>query len=367
MPDPKPKYVFLLPWPLAPGGGVNNVILGLSRAMHGRYSPVVVVTGWNRPPSGQIWMNLLPFELPLRNVAGFVIGFLPRLVRLRAITRRAVAVNPHFAHTEILPLVVLRKLRLCPKLILSVHGADMSDPLKASGWKRALYTWIFSSADLVVACSNALAATVRQVSPAANVVCAWNAALPPPEISGQRPMQSPYVVCVAAFVKKKGHDVLLQAFLRIARERPELRLVLIGGEGPERQAVVSTIDTLGLAQVVDLMVNVPHDEVWWWVRHAECLVLPSREEPFGIALLEAALVRTPVVATRVGGVPEFLTDGVHGLLCEPDRADQIADAILATLSDSVAAGKRTQAFYVRACEFTWDRTLERYRSEAGLP
>jgi len=367
MPDSKPKYVFLLPWPLAPGGGVNHVLLGLSDAMHGRYSPVVVVTGWNRPPSGQIWLKLPAFQLPLRNVAGFVIRFVPSLVRLRAITRRAVAVNPHFADTEILPLVVLRKLRLCPKLILSVHGADMSDPLNASGWKRALYAWIFSSADLVVACSNALAVSVRQVSPTAKVVCAWNAAPLPPKIPDQRPIESPYVVCVAAFVKKKGHDVLLQAFLRIARERPGLRLVLIGGEGPERQAVVSTIDTLGLAQVVDLMVDVPHDEVWGWVRHAECLVLPSRAEGFPLALLEAALVRTPVVATRVGGVPEFLTDKVHGLLCEPDRPDQIADAILATLSDSMAAGKRAQALDVRARELTWDRTLERYRSEAGLP
>jgi glycosyltransferase involved in cell wall biosynthesis len=107
--------------------------------------------------------------------------------------------------------------------------------------------------------------------------------------------------------------------------------------------------------------------VWRWISHAECLILPSRDEPFGIVLLEAALANTPVVATRVGGVPEFLTDKVHGLLCEPDRPDEMAQAVLTTLADRATTGARTRSFHEQAKGFTWQRAFARYRVKAGLP
>jgi glycosyltransferase involved in cell wall biosynthesis len=345
---------------------VNSVVVGLSEAMRSRYAPYVVITGWEQPPPDHHWLRLPVPAGSFRSALGFAIRLVPNLLRLRRIIRGAVAVNPHFASLEILPLAVLRALRLSPTLVLSVHGADITLALQESGWKRSLSAWIFSSADLVVACSHALAAEVFLLSPKAKVAAVWNGVVPR-VVDSRRPEAAPYIVCVAAFVKKKGHDVLLSAYRRIAQERPDLRLVLIGGEGPERPAVASTVGRLGLGDKVDVMVNLPNDEVWRWIAHAECFVLPSREEPFGIVLLEAAHTRTPVVATRVGGVPEFVTDGVHGLLCEPDQPEQLAEAVLATLADRAGAERRAHAFYDRAQEFTWSRAFERYRSKANLP
>jgi glycosyltransferase involved in cell wall biosynthesis len=343
------------------------VVLGLSEAMRSRYDPVVIVTAWAPPPPGQLWLKLPVPQLPVRHALGFAASFLPNLLRLRTLTRQAIAVNPHFVGLEILPLVLLRVFRLCPKLILSVHGADIAGPLTSSAWKRAVFAWMLSSADLVVACSHALAQTVRRVSPKARVVAVWNAASSPGTISHVRPIDPAYIVCVAGFVKKKGHDTLLAAFRIILHERPQLQLVLIGRDGPEQKTVAAAIHAQDLTGHVHIMVNISHEEVWRWVQHAECLVLPSREEPFGIALLEAALTRTPVVATRVDGVPEFLTDRVHGLLCDPDRPDQIAEAVLHTLTDRGTAGDRVHAFYERARDLTWARAFARYRSKAGLP
>jgi len=359
--------VFLLPWVLAPGSGVNTVVLGLARAMQERYEAVFVITGWDPPPPGQMWLKLPGLSAGHRNMLGFLARLGPNLRRLRRATRGAVAVNPHFVGLELLPLSLLRWLRLCPKVILSVHGADIAEAVKSSGWTRTLFTWMLSSADLVVACSHALAEQVKRFSPGANVVAVWNAvtATPDSPLAGQ--VNGPYVICVAHFVAKKAHDVLLHAFSRIEKERSDLRLVLIGGAGPERQEIISLIHSLGLGGKVDVMVNVPHREVVGWIAHAECLVLPSREEPFGIVLLEAALVRVPVVATRVGGVPEFVSDKIHGLLCEPDRPDDIAQAVLTTLSDRASTQKRTQAFYEHAQRFTWERAFARYRSKAALP
>ena len=361
------KYVFLLPWVLAPGSGVNAVVLGLAAAMRERYDPVFVITGWEASPPGQIRLTLPLPAVGLRRKLGYLARLGPNLVRLRRITRGAVGVNPHFVGLELLPLVLLRRLRLCPKLILSVHGADMSEAASSPGWTRALFAWMLSSADLVVACSHDLAAQVRLFSPRARVVAVWNAVADRPEAPSGRPIEARYVICVAHFVTKKAHDVLLRAFQLVAKERSELRLVLIGGEGPERHAVMSLVDSLGLGGKVDVMVNVPHGEAWRWISHAECLILPSRDEPFGIVLLEAAVARTPVVATRVGGVPEFVSDKIHGLLCEPDRPDEIARAVLTTLSDRASTVERTRSFHEHAQQFTWQRAFARYRSKAELP
>ena len=367
MPASRGRYVFLLPWVLAPGSGVNAVVFGLASAMREHYEPVFVITGWDPPPPGQMWLKLPGFVAGRRNMLGFFARMGPNLRRLRRATRGAVAVNPHFVGLELLPLMLLRLLRLCPKVILSVHGADIAEAVKSSGWTRTLFTWMLSSADLVVACSHALAEQVKRFSPAANVVAVWNAVTASPDSPLSRQVDGRYVICVAHFVAKKAQDVLLRAFPLIEKERSDLRLVLIGGDGPERQVVMSLIHSLGLGGKVDVMVDVSHRKALSWIAHAECLILPSREEPFGIVLLEAALARVPVVATRVGGVPEFVNDKIHGLLCEPDRPDEIAQAVLTTLSDRASTQRRTRAFYEHAQRFTWERAFARYRSKAALP
>ena len=281
--------------------------------------------------------------------------------------RGAVAANPHFFGPEILPLIVLRKLGLAPRLILSVHGADVTQALQSGGIGRKLYSWIYKTADVVVACSHALASDVRRVSPQANVRAVWNGISTPPQSLPETPLQSPYIVSVAGFVKKKGHDVLLEAFGQLANTFPDLKLVLIGGDGPERANIAEQIERMGLQAKVETIVDLPHDQVWKWVQHAECFVLASREEPFGIAILEAALVHTPVVATAVGGVPEFLTDKIHGLTCPPEQPAELAAALTETLDDKASAHRRADNFYQHARQFTWQAAWEQYQSAAGLP
>jgi glycosyltransferase involved in cell wall biosynthesis len=364
---PKKRYLMLSPWPVTPGSGVNGVILGLAEAMKDSYEPVIVVTGWTPPSSGQLWLKMPLFSLPVRNAIGFFVLFLPNMLRLQSLARGAVAVNPHFVGLELLPLLALRALRLCPRVILSVHGADINEAARASGLKAVLYRCMFRAADVVVACSNALAREVRQISPKANVVSVWNAVRWPEGVSRQRPMESRYVVCVAGFVRKKAHDILLPAFQRILCRYTDLRLVLIGNDGPERAAVSALVRALHLSDSVLMMHDVEHQEVLRWILHAECLVLPSRDEPFGIALLEAGALGTPVVATRVGGVPEFVTDGVCGILCDSDNPDQIARAVSYLLENREQAMSLSRAFKLRVRELTWSRSFAEYQEKAICP
>src|SRR5690606_22637136 len=69
------------------------------------------------------------------------------------------------------------------------------------------------------------------------------------------------------------------------------------------------------------------DGVWPLMNAATLVVIPSREEGFGMTALEAAVMARPVVAAAVGGLPEALAHGAHGLLVPPERVDALADAI----------------------------------------
>ena len=71
-----------------------------------------------------------------------------------------------------------------------------------------------------------------------------------------------------------------------------------------------------------------------WLSAADLFLLPSSQESFGMAALEAMACDVPVVASRVGGLPEVINDGEHGFLCAPDRADEMADRVIALLADT---------------------------------
>ena len=86
------------------------------------------------------------------------------------------------------------------------------------------------------------------------------------------------------------------------------------------------------------------------------LVLPSYEEPFGTVLAEAMAVGTPVVATRVGGLPEVVDDGVTGRLVEPGAPDRLAEAVLDVLAHRAEMGDAARE---RAARFNTADYVER--------
>jgi len=363
----KPKYVLLAPWTVKAGAGVNSVILGLQEAMRQDCESAIVITDWN-PPSlpGQSWVRCRLPHLPLTNLLGFLLFFLPTTWRLNKVLRGAAVVNPHYPGPALLPLVLLRRIGSLRKLIVSVHGSDVVYATRASRLEKALYRMIFASADAVVACSQSLCRDVQSVSPEAKTICVPNGIPKPPDKLGVRPIPGAYLVSVAAFTENKGHAVLIDAFLQVSKTYPDLKLVLIGGDGPNRKVIQAKVAELGLADRVRLLVNVPHDDVWSWIGHAECFVHAAWREAFGIAILEAGLLETPVVATAVDGVAEYLISGVNSLTCEPGKDKQMASAILDVLGDRLSAERRARKLHQTATQYTWQRAWEKYKLAAGL-
>ena len=90
------------------------------------------------------------------------------------------------------------------------------------------------------------------------------------------------------------------------------------GDGPVRAAIEQRVADYGLTGDV-VFAGEQHDLVPW-LSVADLFLLPSAQESFGLAALEAMACEVPVVASRVGGLPEIIEDGVTGFLCPPERS-----------------------------------------------
>jgi glycosyltransferase involved in cell wall biosynthesis len=150
---------------------------------------------------------------------------------------------------------------------------------------------------------------------------------------------------------RKGPLDLVRAAPAIRRGAPGARLVVVGDD-PYRSDPAYTSAVLGSPEIEHYPWS---DNAPGLMRHLDVLVLPSHQEPFGTVLAEAMAVGTPVVATRVGGLPEVVRDGVTGRLVAPGRPDQLAAAVLDVLAHREQMGA---AAAEHAARFHADRYAE---------
>lgn len=150
----------------------------------------------------------------------------------------------------------------------------------------------------------------------------------------------------------KGHRTILQALPGILEAHPAAVLLVVG------EVAFWETDYLGELQTYAEQLGVAHAVRWLGFRDdvprilalSDVFALPSENEPFGRAIIEAMAVGRPVVATRSGGVPEIVREGETGLLVEPGSAEQLGEAIVRLLSDESLAIRLGQAGLLRARE-----------------
>lgn len=141
--------------------------------------------------------------------------------------------------------------------------------------------------------------------------------------------------CVGSLQKRKGHAVVIAAMALIVQHIPA-HLTIVG-EGPERRSLEQLAADLGIADRVDLLGF--SADATSLLPSLDAYVQPSLQEPFGIAVLEAMAAAKPVIASRTGGIPEIITDGVDGLLVTPGAAAELADAIVRIARDPLLAAR----------------------------
>jgi glycosyltransferase involved in cell wall biosynthesis len=127
----------------------------------------------------------------------------------------------------------------------------------------------------------------------------------------------------------KGVDILIRAFVRIAPEFPQYRLKLMG-HYPDKQLLQSLI---GDSQQVEFVPPGHYKAAIDMIGRCTVFVLPSRTEAMGRVLLEAMAGRKPIIASAVGGIPNYIRDGENGLLFQSEDVDELVSVLRSVLSD----------------------------------
>lgn len=137
------------------------------------------------------------------------------------------------------------------------------------------------------------------------------------------------IITTSRLVPKNGVDLLIHAGAALKTLFPERGFAIwILGVGPDEPKLKTLVHKLGLDAEVKFFGLVSADRLAEFLAQADVFVRPSRSEGLGNAFLEAMAVGVPVIGTRVGGIPEFLTDRVTGLFTKTDDPKDLADKIV---------------------------------------
>lgn len=266
-------------------------------------------------------------------------------------------VNYHFLTPSAIHFAVLKAL-FSYRLVISCHGSDVTD-LKALN--RRLSPVVLSQADAVTCVSRFLARSLQEQVPSS----------PEPEViyngidfsywkqeatSCRDSLKN--VVSVGALKSVKGHDVLIRAFADVVDVHPTAHLIL-AGDGPKRDEYENLTNSLGLNDHIRFAGWQDANGVRTLLGGASLFVFPSRNEGFGIALLEAMAAGLPVVASNVGGIPEVV-HGANALLVPPRSPSALAEAISKGLADDEWRKNAVQQSKEKAAIFDWDHAITQY-------
>jgi len=298
---------------------------------------------------------------------------------------------------------VARHLRRAPCDIVHIHNLSQFVPLIRSSspaaaivlhmhceWltqlDRAMVARRLQMADLVLGCSRYITTKIREAFPqfasrcrtVPNAVDVRSFAAVPGDAQPRR--NGPRLLFVGRISPEKGLHVLLEAFRQVADQHPQAHLEIVGPDAvAPREFIVALSDQ---AMVADLARFYPasylshlkrqvsgngrgtvafagrleHSRLVAQYKRADILVSPSLSDASSMPAIEAMAVGLPVVATRVGGVPELVQDGRTGLLVNPGDPDALADAISRLLVDEELRRSMGRAGRERAArEFSWER------------
>jgi glycosyltransferase involved in cell wall biosynthesis len=352
-------------------GGVEELSRRLAIELRRRGSNTVVLT--NRYPADLeadqvidgIPVHRERFRFPewrLRHMAGFVLG---TSAARRGVAAAMQAHSSQLIHVQCVSSNGYYALRAARRsnlpLVVTMQGElsmDAGQAFQRSPILRREWRSLLTRADVVTGCSQQvvdeaiavygpeLAAKARVVRNGIDVSAVQAAA---PESRDR-----PYVFAIGRMVPQKGFDILIDAFRMVAGEFPDHELV-IAGDGPDRAALEARA-----GERVHFLGGVQPERAFSLYKGAAGFVLPSRHEPQGIVVIEAMAAGAPVLATRVGGVPETVHDGANGLLVDGDDITAMAEGLRRLLSDADEAKRRAEQAAQDVRDYDWARIADQY-------
>jgi glycosyltransferase involved in cell wall biosynthesis len=173
------------------------------------------------------------------------------------------------------------------------------------------------------------------------------------------PLSENIILFVGVLEPHKGPDVLIKAMPEIIKEVPETKLVLMGS-GMLKEKLEKLSKKLGIGKHIKFagFIGNPFIKALYY-KAADVFVLPATgPEIFGIVNLEAMACGVPIVATKIGGIPDVVKGGVNGLLVPPRASDALADAIIYLLQNEDVRVKMGKNGRKKVEDYSWERIAE---------
>jgi glycosyltransferase involved in cell wall biosynthesis len=250
--------------------------------------------------------------------------------------------TPHFVYTDHTNLANLH------------YGELQKNRLYSQGWIN-LEKMIYQNATLIFTRSNHITQSLldQYGCPPDRVVCVYagsNAETRRTEEMDNQDYSNKNILFVGMDWERKGGPVLVEAFQKVLKIHPEASLTIVGCTPRIELPNCKVVGRVSLQEVGD------------YYRQASVFCLPTTLEPFGIVFVEALSYRLPIVATRVGAIPDFVINGVNGYLVEPAQAEPLAECLIDLIGNPHKCrtfGERGQGMATE--RYTWAKVGDRMK------
>lgn len=255
-------------------------------------------------------------------------------------------------------LIIVMARALGRPSLLRIHGGSFITTFESAGTaKQRLIRAVLRLSERVVALSEGWRLAIERLEPSTRVVVIPNSVDCQhfENVGKGRNPKARGILLLGNLCRAKGHFDLLEAAAALARKNMDFRLLLPGAEREigVRDALTQRAQELGILDRTSFLGPVCCDERDRTLQQTAVFVLPSYAENMPISIMEALATGLPVVASRVGAIPEMLVDGTTGRLITPGNVEELT-AVLGELLDNAVAraamGKRGQQAIAATCD-----------------
>ncbi len=230
--------------------------------------------------------------------------------------------------------------------IITTWGQDILDFPRGSVLHKKLLEWNLSRADVVTALSRQLVKATNGYLPKGRSTHLTFFGV---DMDQFRPIDRPErkeitIGIIKMLEPKYGIECLIRAFSLVQRKIDHLRLLIVG-DGSLREKLEKLAGELDVSDRATFVGKIPHSLVPYWLAQMDVFVCSSihESETFGVVVAEASAMETPVIASRIGGLPEVVQDGITGFLVPPANVEEMADKMERLASDSQLREKMGKA------------------------
>jgi colanic acid/amylovoran biosynthesis glycosyltransferase len=340
----KRTVIISLPWELYKKGGVNSVVKGLLAqysVADVEFNCVLHINNWQPANSSDENQPYDVIRIPTTSLScckgaynklKFLLYQMPRMYikwYLAIKKYNVCTVNIHFPTPNTLAFIRIGKLFKLQN-VYTFHGSDIDQfhEMAPECQKNAIAKF----ADKVVVSSSSSRERLLNKSS----LYADKIRIIPNGVSIDKIKQSlvldredlivakPYFINIATYEPQKGQDILIKAYHQLCKtfENNEHKLVFVGRSTPYLDVLKKLSNDLGISKRIQFYTDLKHQEAMTLLSQAQLFILASRQEAFGIVLLEAGALGVPVMAHAVGGIVEIISPDVDGILVNENNVEE---------------------------------------------